>query len=56
MEDEGVERILDTLVQHIRLWLADADSEFTTSVPTPEEIRRRSRLTPPLEGEGIEGV
>jgi glutamate/tyrosine decarboxylase-like PLP-dependent enzyme len=56
MEGERIEGILDALVQHIRVWLADAHSEFTTSSPTPEEIRRRSRLTPPLEGEGIEGV
>jgi glutamate/tyrosine decarboxylase-like PLP-dependent enzyme len=56
MEGGQVEHILDALVQHIRVWLADADSEFTTSSPTPEEIRRRSRLTPPLEGEGIDGV
>lgn len=56
MEGESIERILDALVQHIRAWLAETGSEFTTPSPTPEEIRRRSRLTPPLEGEGIEGV
>ena len=56
MEEGQVELILDALVQHIRVWLANADSEFTTSSPTPKEISRRSRLTPPLEGEGLEGV
>ena len=51
-----MEQILNTLVQHIRGWLNDADSEFTTLSSNPEEIRRRSRLNLPLEGEGIDGV
>jgi glutamate/tyrosine decarboxylase-like PLP-dependent enzyme len=56
MEGERVEQILNTLVQHIRGWLNDADSDFTTLSSNPEEIRRRSRLNLPLEGEGIDGV
>ena len=52
-----VEQLLDALVVHVRKWLKQSgNTELVTSSPTPAEIRMRSRLTPPMEGEGIEGV
>lgn len=52
-----VEQLLDALVVHVRKWLKQSgNTELVTSSPTPAEIRMRSRLSPPMEAEGIEGV
>jgi len=52
-----VEQLLDALVVHVRKWLKQTDNvEQVTTSPTPAEIRIRSRLSPPMEAEGIEGV
>ena len=57
VHSEDVERLLDQLTSHIKAWLKESEGEGrVTTTPTPAEIRMRSRLSPPLEGEGIAGV
>ena len=56
MQTRDVERVLDALVEHIKGWLDGGRHGQVSTSPSPREIRMMSRLLPPLEGEGIEGV
>lgn len=57
MNTADVEELLDALVVHVRKWLKQSgDTDLVSTSPTTAEIRMRSRLTPPMEAEGIEGV
>ena len=52
-----IERLLDELTVRIRAWIDESEEDGpVTQSPTPADIRIRSRLAPPLEGEGLVGV
>ena len=57
VQSSEIERLLDELTGRIRAWLDESEGEGpVTLAATPAEMRIRSRLVPPIEGEGIVGV